>query len=190
MKAETQEVLHRMPDRQLNGSREEQVNQLDHSIEELQAQAGKVTHLLEFVSLNMAALRKILKKFKKHIEPLAPMQGFLALEVSSVGGLALKGRLALNLFLFKSPPCVSYLLQSSQAISIFNLCTMHYIFQGSAYAEQFSIHTVTVLRVLRYTQRLLSMMQIDHPHEPNFHLSQVRMLLHSDSINLSLLSCT
>jgi len=46
-----------------------------------QGHADSVTHLLEFVSLNMTAVRKILKKFKKHIEPLAPIPGFLTLEV-------------------------------------------------------------------------------------------------------------
>jgi SPX domain protein involved in polyphosphate accumulation len=46
-----------------------------------QVHADTVTNLLEFVSLNMTAVRKILKKFKKHIEPLAPIPGFLTLEV-------------------------------------------------------------------------------------------------------------
>ena len=83
LKIETQRVVHKLPGRPLEGSREDQLGTLDQAVAELQAQAGKVTHLLEFVSLNMAALRKILKKFKKHIEPLAPMQGFMALEVTS-----------------------------------------------------------------------------------------------------------
>ncbi len=90
LKAETRQVLQKTPHRQLEGTTGEQLAKLDEAMAELQGQAEKVTHLLEFVSLNMAALRKILKKFKKHIEPLAPMQGFLALEVGILStGLSL-----------------------------------------------------------------------------------------------------
>lgn len=87
LKAETQNLLQRLPRQQADATRQELPEDFDSAIFALQTLAGKVTHLLEFVSLNMAALRKILKKFKKHVEPLAPMPGFLALEVGSPSSL-------------------------------------------------------------------------------------------------------
>ena len=64
----------------LNGAHEK-VKRLDRAIHQLQNLAEQNTHLLEFVSLNLAAVRKILKKLKKHVEPLAPVPGFLSLEI-------------------------------------------------------------------------------------------------------------
>lgn len=43
--------------------------------------AGKVTHLLSYVSLNLTAVRKILKKMAKHIRPEAPTPGYLSLDI-------------------------------------------------------------------------------------------------------------
>lgn len=43
--------------------------------------AGEVTHLLSYVSLNLTAVRKILKKMAKHIPPEAPTPGYLSLEI-------------------------------------------------------------------------------------------------------------
>ena len=43
--------------------------------------AGEVTSLLSFVSLNMRAIRKILKKLSKHVPPSSPMPGYVALEI-------------------------------------------------------------------------------------------------------------
>jgi len=40
-----------------------------------------VTALLSFVSLNMRAIRKILKKLSKHVPPSTPMPGYIALEI-------------------------------------------------------------------------------------------------------------
>lgn len=40
-----------------------------------------VTNLLHYVSLNMIAIRKILKKYAKNVEPIAPVPGCLTLEV-------------------------------------------------------------------------------------------------------------
>jgi hypothetical protein len=40
-----------------------------------------VTNLLQYVSLNMIAIRKILKKYAKNVEPIAPVPGCLTLEV-------------------------------------------------------------------------------------------------------------
>jgi SPX domain protein involved in polyphosphate accumulation len=40
-----------------------------------------LAHLLEYVSLNMIAMRKILKKYAKHIEPTKPMDGYCTLEI-------------------------------------------------------------------------------------------------------------
>ena len=50
-------------------------------IEELQSVAKRITDLLRYVSLNMQGIRKILKKFAKHVEPTKPSPGFLALEI-------------------------------------------------------------------------------------------------------------
>ena len=41
-----------------------------------------MTHLLEFVGLNMRGVRKILKKFAKNVDPTPPAPGFLALEIA------------------------------------------------------------------------------------------------------------
>ena len=57
------------------------LSRLDSKTEELKAIALRITHLLQYVSLNMQAIRKILKKFAKHVEPTKPAPGFLALEI-------------------------------------------------------------------------------------------------------------
>ena len=44
--------------------------------------ARDVTRLLEFVSLNMRGVRKILKKFAKNVDPTPPAPGFVALEIA------------------------------------------------------------------------------------------------------------
>lgn len=44
--------------------------------------AGDITRLLCFVSLNMAGVRKILKKLAKHIKPSEPTPGFVVLQIS------------------------------------------------------------------------------------------------------------
>lgn len=44
--------------------------------------AGEVTRLLNYVSLNLTAVRKILKKLAKHVPPEAPAPGFLSLEIT------------------------------------------------------------------------------------------------------------
>ena len=43
--------------------------------------AREITRLLEYVSLNMRGIRKILKKFAKNVDPTPPAPGFLALEI-------------------------------------------------------------------------------------------------------------
>ena len=43
--------------------------------------ARQITRLLEFVSLNMRGVRKILKKFAKNVDPTPPAPGFVALEI-------------------------------------------------------------------------------------------------------------
>jgi hypothetical protein len=48
----------------------------------MHACAGDITHLLCFVSLNLAGMRKILKKLAKHVKPSEPTPGFVALEIS------------------------------------------------------------------------------------------------------------
>lgn len=48
----------------------------------LQAVAKQITHLLEYVSLNMRGIRKIVKKLAKHIPMTEPVPGFLTLEIS------------------------------------------------------------------------------------------------------------
>ena len=57
------------------------LSRLDSKTEELKSIALRITHLLQYVSLNMQAIRKILKKFAKHVEPTKPAPGFLALEI-------------------------------------------------------------------------------------------------------------
>lgn len=57
------------------------LSRLDSRTEELKSVATRITHLLQYVSLNMQAIRKILKKFAKHVEPNKPAPGFLALEI-------------------------------------------------------------------------------------------------------------
>ncbi|BDA44398.1 SPX domain-containing membrane protein At4g11810 [Coccomyxa sp. Obi] len=54
---------------------------LDADLEKLSDLAGEVTHLLSYVSLNLTAVRKILKKMAKHIPPEAPTPGYLSLEI-------------------------------------------------------------------------------------------------------------
>lgn len=41
----------------------------------------ELAFLLEYVSLNMVAMRKILKKYAKHVEPTKPMEGYCTLEI-------------------------------------------------------------------------------------------------------------
>ena len=57
------------------------LHRLDSKIEDLQSVAKRITDLLQYVSLNMQGIRKILKKFAKHVEPTKPSPGFLALEI-------------------------------------------------------------------------------------------------------------
>lgn len=57
------------------------LRRLDSKTEELKSVALRITNLLQYVSLNMQAIRKILKKFAKHVEPTKPAPGFLALEI-------------------------------------------------------------------------------------------------------------
>lgn len=57
------------------------LHRVETKIEELQAVAKRITDLLQYVSLNMQGIRKILKKFAKHVEPTKPSPGFLALEI-------------------------------------------------------------------------------------------------------------
>jgi SPX domain protein involved in polyphosphate accumulation len=57
------------------------LHRLETKIEELQAVAKRITDLLQYVSLNMQGIRKILKKFAKHVDPTKPSPGFLALEI-------------------------------------------------------------------------------------------------------------
>ena len=57
------------------------LQRLDSKIEDLKSVAMRITNLLQYVSLNMQGIRKILKKFAKHVEPTKPAPGFLALEI-------------------------------------------------------------------------------------------------------------
>lgn len=41
----------------------------------------ELASLLQYVSLNMIAMRKILKKYAKHVEPTRPMEGYCTLEI-------------------------------------------------------------------------------------------------------------
>ena len=59
----------------------QKLHRVDDKIEDLQAVAKRITDLLQYVSLNMQGIRKILKKFAKHVEPTKPSPGFLALEI-------------------------------------------------------------------------------------------------------------
>lgn len=62
-------------------SAEEKLSQLHNQIAPLKAVAKRITDILQYISLNMQGLRKILKKFGKHVEPTKPQPGFLALEI-------------------------------------------------------------------------------------------------------------
>mmetsp|Transcript_36285 Transcript_36285/g.91638 ORF Transcript_36285/g.91638 Transcript_36285/m.91638 type:complete len:802 (+) Transcript_36285:270-2675(+) len=74
-----------------------------------------LAHLLEFVSLNMIAMRKILKKFAKHVEPTTPMDGYCTLEIQHpddpawafVQGTFLPDYIAEELDLMQNNPAVS-----------------------------------------------------------------------------------
>ena len=57
------------------------LQRLDSKIKDLKSVAMRITNLLQYVSLNMQGIRKILKKFAKHVEPTKPAPGFLALEI-------------------------------------------------------------------------------------------------------------
>ena len=59
----------------------QKLQRLDSKLEELKSAAKRITNLLQYVSLNMQGIRKILKKFAKHVEPTKPAPGFLALEI-------------------------------------------------------------------------------------------------------------
>lgn len=54
-----------------------QLGEVDGSISQLREVAADITNLLGFVSLNMAAIRKILKKYAKHAKPLETPQGMI-----------------------------------------------------------------------------------------------------------------
>lgn len=60
---------------------EDKAHQIEGRIKALQAIATRITNILQYVSLNTQGLRKILKKFGKHVEPTKPQPGFLALEI-------------------------------------------------------------------------------------------------------------
>jgi hypothetical protein len=47
---------------------------LDH-MERLRPLAAELAHLINYVSLNMAGIRKSIKKFAKNVEPTPPMPG-------------------------------------------------------------------------------------------------------------------
>lgn len=52
-----------------------QLDHLDNSLRSLRPIALDIFHLLGYVSLNTAALRKILKKYAKNVEPTKPQPG-------------------------------------------------------------------------------------------------------------------
>lgn len=52
-----------------------QLDHLDASLRSLRPIALDIFHLLGYVSLNTAALRKILKKYAKNVEPTKPQPG-------------------------------------------------------------------------------------------------------------------
>jgi hypothetical protein len=52
-----------------------QLIHLDDALRRLRPLALDIFHLLGYVSLNTAALRKILKKYAKNVEPTAPQPG-------------------------------------------------------------------------------------------------------------------
>ncbi|BDA46399.1 SPX domain-containing membrane protein At1g63010 [Coccomyxa sp. Obi] len=60
---------------------EEVLDHLDNSLRSLRPIALDIFHLLGYVSLNTAALRKILKKYAKNVEPMKPQPGYLTLRV-------------------------------------------------------------------------------------------------------------
>ena len=60
---------------------DDKIHQIDDKVKALQAIATRITNILQYVSLNTQGLRKILKKFGKHVEPTKPQPGFLALEI-------------------------------------------------------------------------------------------------------------
>lgn len=62
-------------------STDSKIDQIDDKVTELKAVAKRITNILQYVSLNTQGLRKILKKFGKHVEPTKPQPGFLALEI-------------------------------------------------------------------------------------------------------------
>lgn len=62
-------------------SSQDRMNTVNSLAERLQGVARSVQLLLEFVSLNMQAMRKILKKFAKNVDPSPPVPGYLALEI-------------------------------------------------------------------------------------------------------------
>ncbi|GAB4814007.1 hypothetical protein N2152v2_001053 [Parachlorella kessleri] len=55
--------------------------QLHERMQAVQDLTSEVMQLLRYISLNMAAIRKILKKYAKHSEPQQPAPGYLTLEV-------------------------------------------------------------------------------------------------------------
>eukprot|EP00191_Tetraselmis_sp_GSL018_P010299 CAMPEP_0177603610 /NCGR_PEP_ID=MMETSP0419_2-20121207/15613_1 /TAXON_ID=582737 /ORGANISM="Tetraselmis sp., Strain GSL018" /LENGTH=815 /DNA_ID=CAMNT_0019097411 /DNA_START=392 /DNA_END=2840 /DNA_ORIENTATION=+ len=71
--------------------------------------------LLEYVSLNMIAMRKILKKYAKHVEPTKPMEGYCTLEIQHpedpswafVQGTFLPDYVAKELDLMQNDPAVT-----------------------------------------------------------------------------------
>ena len=60
---------------------EDKLQRIDSRTEDLKMVAKRISDLLQYVSLNMQGIRKILKKFAKHVEPTKPAPGFLALEI-------------------------------------------------------------------------------------------------------------
>lgn len=180
LRAETRQVLRELPGRQLAGTREEQLATLDEAVANLHTQAGKVTHLLDFVSLNMAALRKILKKFKKHIEPLAPMQGFLALEVISSGFKPFHSALA-------NSQCLGVMTTQRHTVVSGENCYVCFMSEFKhimqvLFLPCLALGIYPLVQAYSYAREQKAgdkegflRMQIDHPNEPDFHLSQVRL---------------
>ncbi len=64
-----------------NSSSNERILVWPTFLEKLLLLAGEVTDLLSYVSLNLTAVRKILKKMAKHIKPEAPTPGYMSLDI-------------------------------------------------------------------------------------------------------------
>jgi hypothetical protein len=63
------------------GTSMQRAAELDDAVAAACDAAEAIGRLLEFVSVNMVAIRKILKKYAKNVEPLPALPGYLAIEV-------------------------------------------------------------------------------------------------------------